>query len=107
LSWLYLALLAYFINAVAFVTDKHLLSSRIQSPFSYAFGVSILSSFAFLLVPFGVNWQGYSYLVVSLVSGLAFFVALLFLYKTIIESDISIASTNVGTLTAVFTYIFS
>ncbi len=105
--WLYLALLAYFINAVAFIIDKHLLSSHIPRPLAYAFGVSVLSILAVVLIPFGVSWLGLNYFIIAFVSGASFFVALFFLYTAIKASDASVASTNVGTLSAIFTYFFS
>jgi uncharacterized membrane protein len=105
--WLYLALLAYFINAVAFIIDKHLLASSIPKPFAYAFGVSLLSILSLVLIPFGVLWPGLPYLLVALASGGAFFIALIFLYKSIRLSDVSVASTNVATISAICTYFFS
>jgi len=47
------------------------------------------------------------YLLISFASGGAFFGGLIFLYKAISESDVSVASTQVGVLTSIFTYIFS
>lgn len=105
--WLYLAILAYFINAIAFIIDKHLISSYIPRPLAYAFGVSILSFLAVVLIPFGVSWLGLNYFIIAFISGTSFFIALFFLYTAIKVSDASVASTNVGTLSAIFTYIFS
>ena len=105
--WLYLALIAYFINAFVFIIDKHLLSGHIPKHNAYAFGVAVLSSFAVLLIPFGVSWQSGSYTLVAFLSGIASFIGLMFLYKAVKESDISVASTQVGTVSAVSTYLFS
>jgi len=105
--WIYLALTAYFVNAIAFVIDKHLLSSSLPRPFAYAFGVSILSILAVVLIPFGVAWLGVQYFFISFVSGTAFFIALFFLYKSIKLSDVSVASINVATLSAIFTYVLA
>lgn len=105
--WLYLALLAYLINAIAFIIDKHLLASYISKPFAYTFGVSVLSVSAVFLIPFGVSWLGLNYFIIALISGASFFAALFFLYTAIRASDVSVASTNVGTLSAMSTYIFS
>lgn len=105
--WLYLALLAYFINAIVFIIDKHLLSSSIPKPFAYAFGVSILSSLSFILIPFGTSWRGIDYTLIALFSGAVFFLALVFLYRAIKESDVLVASTHIGVLTAIFTLLFS
>lgn len=105
--WLYLALLAYFINAIVFVIDKYLLASHIPKYHAYAFGVSILSLSAVFLFPFGVFWPGFGFFLIAVASGGVFFVGLMFLYKAIKESDVSIAATQVGTMGAVFTYILS
>lgn len=105
--WLYLALIAYFINAVVFIIDKYLLAAPIPKYHAYTFGVSILSLAAVLLIPFGITWQGASYFFISLISGAAFFIGLMFLYQSIKSSDVSVAATQTGTLGAIFTYIFS
>ena len=105
--WLYLAIFAYLINAVVFIIDKHLLAGHIPKYHAYAFGVSILSLSSVLLIPFGVSWQGLSYFMLAFFSGGAFFVGLMFLYKSIKESDVSVAATQTGTMGAIFTYLFS
>lgn len=105
--WLYLALTAYFINACVFIIDKYLLANTIPKYYAYAFGVSILSLSSFILIPFGVSWHGSIYFLITIASGISFFVGLLFFYRSIKESDISIAATQVGTMSAVFTYILS
>jgi len=105
--WLYLALIAYFINSIVFVIDKYLLSGHIPKYHAYAFGVSILSLSAVFLIPFGVSWPGLHYFYLAIFSGAAFFLGLMFLYKSIKESDVSIAATQIGTMGAIFTYIFS
>lgn len=105
--WLYLALTAYFINAVVFIIDKYLLVGQIPKHHAYAFGVSVLSLASLFLIPFGVSWQGLSYFLIAISSGAAFFIGLIFFYKVIKQSDISVAATQVGTVAAIFTYIFS
>ena len=105
--WLYLALIAYFINSIVFIIDKYLLSGHIPKYHAYAFGVSILSLSAVFLIPFGVSWPGFTYFYTAVFSGAAFFIGLMFLYKSIKESDVSIAATQTGTMSAIFTYVFS
>lgn len=105
--WLYLALTAYFINAIVFIIDKYLLVGQIPKYYAYAFGVSLLSLASLFLIPFGVSWQGLSYFFIAISSGAAFFVGLIFFYKVIKKSDVSVAATQVGTIAAVFTYVFS
>lgn len=105
--WLYLALVAYLINAVVFVIDKYLLAGQIPKYHAYTFGVAILSLGAVFLIPLGIHWPGLKYFSLMIVSGAAFFIGLMFLYKSVKESDVSVAATQVGTMGAVFTYIFS
>lgn len=107
MSWLYFTLLAYLINAFAFVVDKYLLVTHIPRPFAYAFWVAVLSASAVVLIPFGVVMQSAAYFAIALTSGGAFFVALIFLYKAIKASDISVASTMAGVATAVFSYFLA
>ncbi len=105
--WLYLALLAYLVNAIVFIVDKHLLVGHIPKYHAYAFGVAVLSLGAVFLIPFGVYLPSFNLLLLMVVSGVMFFVGLMFLYKSVKESDVSIAVTQVGTMAAIFTYIFS
>lgn len=105
--WLYLALIAYFINATVFVIDKYLLAGQIPKYHAYAFGVAILSLGAVFLIPLGTSWPSSNHFILMFSSGAMFFVGLMFLYKSIKESDVSVAATQVGTIGAVFTYIFS
>lgn len=105
--WLYLALIAYLINASVFIIDKHLLHSAIPKPYSYAFGVAVLSLGALFLLPFGVHWYGWQYLMIALLCGSSFFLSLFYLYKSIKMSDVAVASTQVGVIGIVFAEIFS
>lgn len=107
MSWLYFTILAYLVNAVAFIIDKYLLVTHIPRPFVYAFGVAVLSASAVVLIPFGVMMQGAEFLSISLASGASFFVALIFLYNLIKESDVSVATTMSGVATAVFSYFLA
>ncbi len=105
--WIYLALFAYLISAFSFIIDKHLLSVKIQNRNAYAFGVAILSSSALFLIPFGVSWQGFHYFFIAFLSGVSVFLGILLLYEAVLKSDVSVASTQTGTIAALFTYIFS
>ena len=107
MSWIYFTLLAYLINAFAFIVDKYLLVAYIPRPFAYAFWVAILSTSAVVLIPFGVVAQSAGYFLIALASGGTFFIALIFLYKSMQAADISVASTMSGVATAVFSYFFA
>jgi len=52
--WLYIAIGSYILLAVTSLIDKILLNGSISNPKLYAFYVGILSSIAFLFLPFGI-----------------------------------------------------
>ena len=107
-TWIFIAATAYFLNAVAFVIDKYLLALPIPKPFTYAVWVAMLSTPVVLLIPFfDIFIPSVVYFAISFASGTAFFVGLILLYKAIQKSDVSVASTQAGVLTSVFTYLFS
>jgi len=106
--WITLALTAYLLSAIAFVVDKYLLALPIPKPFPYAFWVAILSLPIFLIIPFfNIYIPGATYLLIAFTSGAAFFGALILLYTAVKKTDISVASTQVGVSTSIFTYILS
>ncbi len=105
--WFYIAIAAYIINATVFVIDKHLLSASIPRPVSYAFWVSILSLAVVVVIPFGISWVSLSYFLVAFASGASFFVSLIFLYKAVKKTDVSVASTKVGVMGVIFTLLWS
>ncbi|MBI2674247.1 MAG: hypothetical protein HYX22_00715 [Candidatus Yanofskybacteria bacterium] len=92
--WLYLALLAYLINATVFIIDKYLLAGHMPKYHAYAFGMAVLSLGAVFLVPFGVNLPDLDNFLLMVGAGAVFFAGLLLLYKSIKESDVSIAAAN-------------
>lgn len=105
--WIYLAVIAYFIDAIVFAIDKFLLVAPIPHPLSYAFYASVLSVFAVFLWPFGVHALPPPHLLIALVSGLFFFVALIYFYKSIKAIDILEATPAVGAITALTTFFIS
>jgi len=105
--WFYVAIIAYVINAIVFVVDKHLLSAPIPNPLSYAFWVSLLSLAVVVVIPFGISWVNFNYFLVAFLSGAAFFLSLVFLYKAVKKSDVSVASTKVGVIGIISTYTLS
>jgi uncharacterized membrane protein len=105
--WFYVAIIAYALNAIVFVVDKYLLSVPILKPVSYAFWVALLSAAVIVVIPFGVSWVSFNYFLIAFASGTAFFFSLIFLYKAVKKTDVSIASTKVGVMGVIFTYVWS
>jgi uncharacterized membrane protein len=105
--WLSLALIAYLFNSVAFIIDKYLLTAVIPRPFGYAFWVAVLSLAVVVFIPFGVHLQDLSYLTIAFISGGTFFMALIYLYRAIRKSSVSVASTQVSVMSVAFAYFLS
>src|SRR3989344_19608 len=105
--WLSLALFAHLFTAAAFVIDKYLLAGKIPRPFAYSFWVAVLSFVAVTLVPFGVYVPDALIIIIALVSGVTFFLALFFLYRAIRKTDVSIASPQVSSVSVVCMYFLS
>lgn len=107
LAWLFLALIAYFLDALVFIADKYLISESIPYPNSYAFFVSILSAFAIFLIPFGVHIPSWPEFIIAFLSGLSFFIGILFLYHSIKVVDVTEVIPAIGALTAITTFVLS
>ena len=107
--WLYLALGASFLNAIVVLIDKYLLvSPAVGKPAVYAFYVGSLSAAALLLLPFGVVLvPTIMVLWLSLVAGISYVYALLFLYKSLKLSDASDVAPVFGAVSTVATFGFS
>ncbi len=107
MTWLYFAITAYFLDAIIFVIDKYLLSKDVPHPSAYAFFTAALSGFALLLLPFGVHMPNFVDLLVALISGLSFFLGIIFLYKSVKMIDVTEAMPAIGAVTALATLVFS
>ena len=107
MTYAYIALGAYLLNAVSFLIDKHLLAAPIPKPFAYAFGTAVLSAAALLLIPFGVYWPGWGDFAIALVSGGAFFAGLIFLYRSVRHGDVAVSAAKAGAFTALFSTLFA
>lgn len=89
MNWLIIVAVAYFLFALASVTDKFLVSQRLR-PTVYAFYVAVLSGvISLVLIPFGFHYLGWQLLLIDLVSGLFFIGALIFLYKALATKETS------------------
>jgi len=107
MQWVYFALIAYLLNAFVAVIDKQLLSQPVTKPAGYAFWVAVLSTPVLVLIPFGIKWFDPNYFLISLASGAAFFFGLVFLYKSLKPSDLSVVATKVGAWGALSALILS
>lgn len=107
MSYIIIAIVAYFFLALSQVLDKFLLGDRIPQPSVYAFYVAILSFVSLLLAPFGFYLQDYVLLAASLASGILYIYAILFLYKAVKVNEISRVAPLVGSVIVLANLLFA
>lgn len=105
--WIYLAVGAQILIAVAVVIDKFLLSAKPVRPLAYAFGVASLSSLALFLIPFGVVFPPIGLLPIIVAAGVAQFLTLVFFFNAVQGHDPSLAAAKTGTFIVLSTFVFS
>ncbi|MBI4837454.1 MAG: EamA family transporter [Candidatus Portnoybacteria bacterium] len=122
MSWLFIAIGAYFINAFTAVIDKSLLVRPIPDPLVYTFYVGFLSIFA-LILPYlscfgslflpglfvcgGLSWPGFLNFSVDIGAGLIFLASLFLLYSALKRGETSRVVPVIGCLTPVFVLLLS
>jgi uncharacterized membrane protein len=105
--WLYITIIAYLLFALANIGDKLMVSHYQTKPVVYAFYVGILGVFTLVLIPFGVIVPSAVHLFWALIGGLAFVMALLFMYQALHVGETTRAITILGGTSPIFTFIFS
>ncbi|MFC1789708.1 hypothetical protein ACFLYY_01890 [Patescibacteria group bacterium] len=105
MSWLLVTILAYFVLAIVVLVDKYLLTSSIQNPKVYAFYVGFLFGLAVILIPFiGFFVPSNSQIILSLLAGATFVMALYWLYKGLNLFEASRIIPAIGGLVPLFTF---
>jgi hypothetical protein len=79
--YIIIAIVAYSLYAINGVIDKFLLSKAVRSPAVYAFYIGITAPFTLVLAPFGLQMLPVTDILIALISGAAFVLALYYLYK--------------------------
>ena len=108
MSWLIIVIIAHLLNAVVFIIDKYLLSSRINKPFVYAFYIGILGLLALVLIPFGgLVLPKTIQLIINLASGSVYILALISFYYGLRAEEPSRVVPVVGGFVPIFTIFLS
>jgi len=107
MSFLFVALLGYFFNAVASIFDKYLLADRIKAPAVYAFYVALFSLFSLFFIPFGFGFFGWWPTFLAFFSGVIFLYALIALYTAFKQYEVSRVAPLVGTVTSITAFVFA
>ena len=107
MSWILIALLAYFLLAVANLFDKFLVDNVLPSSKAYAFVACLGGAILLLGSPWFLSWPGYFWFFFNLLTGCIFAVALWTLYEALRRGEASQTIVMVGGLTPIFSIIFS
>jgi drug/metabolite transporter (DMT)-like permease len=107
MSWIFVALLAYLFLAISNLTDKFLVDKVLSSSKAYVFIACIVGGVTILAAPWFLSWPGIYWLIIDLLSGGVFAVALWMLYEALRRGEASQTIVFVGGLTPVFSVIFS
>ncbi len=105
--WLSIAIIAYFINAGVYITDKFLLSNKVHSSITYAFYVGVWSIFNIFILVFDPWMPTLREFMIDALAGILFLATLVFWYKALHQSEATRVVPIVGALTPIFSFIFS
>ncbi|MDD5464631.1 MAG: EamA family transporter, partial [Candidatus Moranbacteria bacterium] len=108
MSWIFVAVSAYFLGAFAVLMDKFLLGSkRISSPQVYTFYVGIFGLGAFLFAPFGFDVPSAWQIAISLISGAIYIGGIFALNLSINKAEASRVTPVVFSVVPIATYLIS
>jgi drug/metabolite transporter (DMT)-like permease len=105
-NWLLISVVAYLLLAIEAVITKILLSNKVKSWQVYSFYVGLLSLNGVFFAPFGLKWFGGWLFLESLVTGMIFFLALVFLYKSLENSSASRVFVLFGAVTTLASFFW-
>jgi drug/metabolite transporter (DMT)-like permease len=108
MTWLYVVLIGYSLNAIALTTDKFLLTKSIPRPATYTFNVGLLNGiFTLLLIPLGISLLSPFNTFISLLAGCFFAFALFTMYTALKGDEASRIVPYIGSLNPVFIFILA
>lgn len=103
--WLLVTILSYFFLAIVVLFDRYFLVGSIPDPKIYTFYIGILwLLLSSLFIPFGISFPEGNIILLGLGIGLVRVFAILFLAKSIAESEVSRAIPAIGGLLPIFTF---
>jgi len=107
MSWIAVALSAYFLLALANLLDKFLVDNVIRSTKAYVFLVCVLGLLVMLAAPWFLNWPGVSWLIFNLFTGFLYVIALWSLFESLKRGEAAKVLVFIGGLTPIFSIIMS
>ncbi len=107
MSWLLVALGAYFLLAFSNLLDKFLVDNVLKSSKAYAFIACIMGLIVFLVAPWFLKWPGLFLFFFNLLTGGIFALALWGLYESLKRGEAARTLVFIGGLTPVFSVFYS
>jgi len=107
MSWVVIALAAYFILAVCNLLDKFLIESVLSSSKAYVFAACLMSLLVFLAAPWFLEWPGLAPFLFNILAGVIFALSLWLLYEALQRGETSRVLVIIGGLTPIFSLLFS
>ncbi|PIP67385.1 MAG: hypothetical protein COV79_03260 [Parcubacteria group bacterium CG11_big_fil_rev_8_21_14_0_20_41_14] len=107
MNWITIVLAGHFLNALAFLMDKFLLTKKIPSPFVYAFFIGALGILGLILIPFGFFVPSSMAIALALISGATFIIALVFFFAGLKENEASRVVPLTGGFVPAFTFVLA
>ena len=105
--WLIISVLGYFLNSLAILIDRALLSKSIPHPAAYTFYITALGMIAIVLVPFGVVIPPPAIIAYSLGAGVFFAGALFTMFSALKDGEATQISPLIGGIQPLFVFILS
>jgi len=108
MSWILIAIFAYFLVSIQVILDKFLLTSKkVSHPSVYAFYSGALSITAFALIPFGARLVSFDLAAAYILAGGVFALGVLLLFFAIETSQASRVTPVVGAVTPAVTFFLA
>lgn len=107
MSWILIAIIAYFFLGLVNIGDKLFLGNFIPNYKVYTTLVGLFGLAIFVIAPWYLAWPGLSVLVISLISGVLFILALLAFFYSLQVGEASRVIPFVGGLIPIFSLVLS
>jgi drug/metabolite transporter (DMT)-like permease len=107
MTWLIVALAAYFLISLNLTMDKVILKNAIPQPVVYCFYMGLLSIFGLVFLPFGKLSFDWNNIATGIVVGAVFLGALFMMYKAVFVHEASRVGPIIGAVTPIFVSLFS
>ena len=107
MNWLFVALMAQFILGSSALFDRFLLKKIYSNPPGYAFWLGLIGLGSLVLVPFGFNFNDFSFVPLALATGGVFVLGMLLYFWALYYGEASAVVLATGAVSPIFAFIFN